>query len=167
MARADVGTERMAEIAGFIQEGAMAFLGQEYRVLAIFVVVVAALLVGAYWTRGTQLVALSFAVGAGCSGLAGYFGMRVATLANVRTTAAARRSLNAGLMVAFSARRPSPIAKAMCSLITKPSRLSRYRSPPRLAGSPTTYVMYSGTKMPSTEKSQLPVPRSPATCQLS
>ena len=68
--RADVGTERMAEIAGYIREGAMAFLVQEYRVLLIFVVVVAALLVGVNWTRGTQLVALSFVVGAICSGLA-------------------------------------------------------------------------------------------------
>jgi K(+)-stimulated pyrophosphate-energized sodium pump len=102
VARADVGTDRMAEIAGYIQEGAMAFLSREYRVLSIFIASVAVLLVGAYWTRGTSLIALSFVVGAACSGLAGYFGMRVATLANVRTTAAARTSLNAGLAVAFS-----------------------------------------------------------------
>ncbi len=102
VARAEVGTERMAEIAGYIREGAMAFLAAEYRVLAVFVVAVAVLLVGGYWTRGTPLIALSFVVGATCSGLAGLFGMRVATLANVRTTAAARNSLNEGLMVAFS-----------------------------------------------------------------
>ena len=102
VARAEVGTDRMAEIAGFIQEGAMAFLGREYRVLSIFVLSVAVLLVAGYWTRGTQLIALSFVVGATCSGLAGFFGMRVATLANVRTTAAARNSLSEGLRVAFS-----------------------------------------------------------------
>ncbi len=102
VARSEVGTDRMAEIAGYIQEGAMAFLGREYRVLSIFILVVAALLVGVYWTRGTSLIALSFVVGALCSGMAGYFGMRVATLANVRTTAAARTSLHAGLAVAFS-----------------------------------------------------------------
>ncbi len=101
VARADVGTDRLAETAGYIQEGAMAFLGREYRVLSIFIASVAVLLVGGYWTRGTSMIALSFVVGATCSGLAGYFGMRVATLANVRTTAAARNSLNAGLMVAF------------------------------------------------------------------
>jgi K(+)-stimulated pyrophosphate-energized sodium pump len=102
VAKEDAGTERMAEIAGFIREGAMAFLYQEYRVLAIFVVSVAVLFVGGYWSQGTPLIALSFVVGAACSGLAGFFGMRVATLANVRTAAAARTSLNEGLMVAFS-----------------------------------------------------------------
>jgi K(+)-stimulated pyrophosphate-energized sodium pump len=102
VASAEVGTDRMAEIAGYIQEGAMAFLSREYRVLALFVLLVGALLVGAYWTQGTQLIALSFVVGALCSGGAGYAGMRVATLANVRTTAACRQSLNAGLEVAFS-----------------------------------------------------------------
>ncbi|MBW2281725.1 MAG: sodium-translocating pyrophosphatase [Deltaproteobacteria bacterium] len=102
VARAEVGTERMAEIAGYIREGAMAFLAAEYRVLAVFVVAVAVMLAGGYWARGTSLIALSFVVGATCSGLAGFFGMRVATLANVRTTAAARNSLNEGLNVAFA-----------------------------------------------------------------
>ncbi|MCP4004048.1 MAG: sodium-translocating pyrophosphatase, partial [bacterium] len=102
VANADVGTERMAEIAGYIQEGAMAFLSREYRVLGIFVVSVTVLLGAGYASQGTHLIALSFIVGAGCSALAGYFGMRVATLANVRTAAAARTSLNAGLEVAFS-----------------------------------------------------------------
>jgi len=102
VAQADVGTERMAEIAGFIREGAMAFLFQEYKVLGIFVASVAVIFVAGYWSLGTPLIALSFVVGAICSGLAGFFGMRVATQANVRTTAAARTSLNEGLMVAFS-----------------------------------------------------------------
>jgi len=99
-----VGTDRMAEIAGDIQEGANAFLRREYRVLAIFVVVVAALLLFANLTRedSSPLIALSFILGAVCSGLAGFFGMRVATKANVRTTNAARNSLGEALNVAFS-----------------------------------------------------------------
>ena len=99
-----VGTDRMAEIANDIQEGANAFLRREYRVLAIFVVVVAALLLFANLTRedSSPLIALSFVLGAICSGLAGFFGMRVATKANVRTTNAARTGLGEALNVAFS-----------------------------------------------------------------
>ena len=99
-----VGTDRMAEIATDIQEGAAAFLRREYRVLAVFVVVVAALLLLANLGRAdsSPLIALSFVVGAICSGLAGFFGMRVATKANVRTTNAARTSLGEALNVAFS-----------------------------------------------------------------
>ena len=71
-------------------------------VLAIFVGVVAVLLFVFYQRQGTQLIALSFVVGALCSGLAGFIGMWVATAANNRTTEAARSSLNAALNVAFS-----------------------------------------------------------------
>jgi K(+)-stimulated pyrophosphate-energized sodium pump len=100
----DAGTDKMKEIAGYIQDGAMAFLSREYRVLAIFAVVVAALLAFANMgsTTSSPYVAVSFIVGAICSGLAGYFGMRVATSANVRTTHAARTGLNEALNVAFS-----------------------------------------------------------------
>jgi K(+)-stimulated pyrophosphate-energized sodium pump len=100
----DPGTEKMREIARAIQEGAMAFLSREYRVLGIFVGVVAALLFvsGLLSPESSFLVALSFVAGAGCSALAGYIGMRVATEANVRTTNAARTSLVAALQVAFS-----------------------------------------------------------------
>ena len=99
-----VGTDRMAEIAKDIQDGASAFLRREYRVLAVFVLVVAVLLFFANLGRldSSPLIALSFAVGALCSGLAGFFGMRVATKANVRTTNAARTSLGEALNVAFS-----------------------------------------------------------------
>jgi K(+)-stimulated pyrophosphate-energized sodium pump len=100
--RADPGTELMQEISGYIREGAMAFLRREYSAIGVFVVVVAVLLFAANYSRGTQLVALSFLVGAICSGLAGFFGMRVATLANVRTTAAARASIVQALGVAFT-----------------------------------------------------------------
>jgi K(+)-stimulated pyrophosphate-energized sodium pump len=96
------GNEKMIEIGRAVREGAMAFLGREYRVLAVFVAVVAVLLFVFYRGQGTQLIALSFVVGALCSGTAGFIGMRVATAANNRTTEAARTSLNAALNVAFS-----------------------------------------------------------------
>jgi len=98
------GSERMSKIAASIQEGAMAFLKAEYRILVIFVAGVAALL---YWSGSNNenshaLVAVSFAVGAFCSALAGYLGMKVATKANVRTANAAKDSLGKALEVAFS-----------------------------------------------------------------
>ena len=103
VSKQEVGTEKMAKIAGHIQKGAMAFLSAEYKVLAIFVVAVAALLAfkGSQEHNSSALVALSFIVGAICSALAGYLGMVVATKANVRTTNAARTSLGKALEVAF------------------------------------------------------------------
>jgi len=100
----DQGTDRMKEIAKDIQDGAMAFLSREYRVLAIFVAVVGVLLAiaGLLQTDSSILIAFSFLVGAFTSGLAGFIGMRVATQANVRTTNAARRGLVAALDVAFA-----------------------------------------------------------------
>ncbi len=100
----DPGTERMQEIAASIREGAMAFLAREYRVLAIFVAGVSLLLfiMGLVSEDSSFLVAWSFVLGAGCSALAGYIGMKVATEANVRTTNAARTGLVAALNVAFS-----------------------------------------------------------------
>ncbi|MEZ4386828.1 MAG: sodium-translocating pyrophosphatase [Candidatus Krumholzibacteriia bacterium] len=102
--RQDDGNDTMREIAAAIQEGAMAFLAREYRVLAIFVVAVALLLGfgSAHQAASHWMVGVSFTVGAVCSALAGYFGMRIATIANVRTTNAARTSLNRALTVAFS-----------------------------------------------------------------
>jgi len=97
----DPGTEKMQEIGLAVREGAMAFLSREYKVLAIFVVSVAILL--AIGNEGNvKLVAVSFVVGALCSSLAGFFGMRVATNANMRTTNAARTGLAQALQVAFS-----------------------------------------------------------------
>ncbi|MCA9523770.1 MAG: sodium-translocating pyrophosphatase [Myxococcales bacterium] len=103
IAKKDPGTERMQTIAGHIREGAMAFLAREYRVLAIFVLVVAGLLAVANNGRPDShwLIAVSFITGAVASALAGFFGMRVATQANVRTTNAARTSLTEALSVAF------------------------------------------------------------------
>ena len=100
----EVGTEKMARIAKSISDGAMAFLKAEYKVLAVFVLAVAVLLIfkGESDKDSTPFVALSFVVGAFMSGLAGFIGMRIATKANVRTTNAARTSLNKALEVAFS-----------------------------------------------------------------
>lgn len=97
----DPGTDKMQEIGAAVREGAMAFLAREYKVLSIFVVAVAVLLV--IGNRGNiRLVAVSFVVGALCSGISGFFGMRVATAANMRTTNGARKGLQQALVVAFS-----------------------------------------------------------------
>ena len=100
----DQGTERMVLIGKSIAEGAMAFLKAEYRILGIFVVVIALLLgiANAGRTDSSALISLSFIAGAFASGLAGFLGMRVATKANNRTTHAARSSLAAALNVAFT-----------------------------------------------------------------
>ncbi len=104
ISRQDYGTDRMKEISGYIRQGAMAFLSREYRILIIFVVMVAILLGLANANEGNShaLVAFSFVIGALCSGLAGFVGMRVATLANVRTASAARGGIAKALGVAFS-----------------------------------------------------------------
>lgn len=99
----DAGTDKMKKIAGHIAEGAMAFLKAEYKVLAIFVICVALLLgFTANSETSSPLVGVSFVLGAFCSALAGFIGMRVATKANVRTTNAARTSLGKALEVAFA-----------------------------------------------------------------
>ncbi|MDP2087908.1 MAG: sodium-translocating pyrophosphatase [Flavobacteriaceae bacterium] len=104
VSKQEVGTEKMARIAKNIADGAMAFLKAEYKVLSVFVLAVAVLLIfkGESDTHSTPFVALSFVVGALMSALAGFIGMRIATKANVRTTQAARTSLNKALEVAFS-----------------------------------------------------------------
>lgn len=102
--RQDSGTPEMQQIAAAIAEGARAFLRREYRVLSIFVIIVATLLAifNAQQPGSSWLIALSFAVGAVCSATAGFIGMTVATRANVRTTHAARAGLGPALNVAFS-----------------------------------------------------------------
>ena len=101
--RQDIGTERMGRIAKNISEGAMAFLRAEYRVLIFFVILVAILLAVSNNTEDSSpLIFVSFTLGAICSALAGFIGMKVATRANVRTTNAARTSLGKALEVAFA-----------------------------------------------------------------
>jgi len=96
------GTDEIAKIAGHIRSGAMAFLNREYRVLSVFVVIVAVLLFLGYNSKGQGMIALAFVFGAICSALAGFIGMWAATASNSRTTNAARTSLNDALIVAFS-----------------------------------------------------------------
>lgn len=100
----DEGTDHMKTIGSNIAVGAMAFLKAEYRVLSIFIIVIAALLGFANAGRedSNSLIAVSFFVGAIASGLAGYLGMKVATRANNRTTHAARTSLASALKIAFT-----------------------------------------------------------------
>ena len=104
VARQDPGTDRMKRIAGYITDGAMAFLRAEYSKLVWFVVAVALLLAyqgGSGGAETSAWIGLSFVVGALCSALAGFIGMKVATKANVRTAQAARTSLASALTVAF------------------------------------------------------------------
>jgi len=99
----DAGDERMRRIAKSISDGAMAFLRAEYKVLAVFVLVVAALLAFTASSKTSHgLVGIAFIFGALCSAGAGFIGMRAATKANVRTTQAARKGLGPALNVAFS-----------------------------------------------------------------
>ena len=100
----EVGDEKMARIAKNIADGAMSFLKAEYKILSVFVVAVAVLLFfkGSSEEGANGMVAVSFIVGAICSALAGFIGMKVATKANVRTTNAARTSLGKALEVAFA-----------------------------------------------------------------
>ena len=99
VSREDEGTDRMKEIAAAISDGAHAFLTAEYKILVIFIIVLFILIaVGIGFKSG-----VAFVLGTLCSILAGYFGMNVATQANVRTANAARTSgMNRALSIAFS-----------------------------------------------------------------
>ncbi len=99
----DVGSEKMKRIAKNISDGAMAFLKAEYKILTVFVFFTSLLLALKGENEGTSwLVSVSFILGAVCSALAGFIGMKVATKANVRTTEAAKHSLGKALEIAFS-----------------------------------------------------------------
>lgn len=105
VSKQDPGDEKMKELSGHIAKGAMAFLVAEWKVLSVFSIIAAALLA---WS-GVMLhgpsggaIAISFVIGAVFSALAGYFGMNIATKANVRTTQAARTSLAKALQVSFT-----------------------------------------------------------------
>ena len=96
--KAPSGDARMREIAQAIQEGANAYLGRQYRTIAIVGVVVVVLLAVAFRNWHAPL---GFIIGAVLSGAAGFIGMKVSVQANVRTTEAAKSGLNAGLKLAF------------------------------------------------------------------
>ena len=100
----DAGDGDMAQLAGYIADGAMAFLRAEWKILSYFVVVAGLLLAYSGTTVATSspVIAISFIVGAFLSAFAGFLGMRIATKANVRTTQAARTSLAQALKVSFT-----------------------------------------------------------------
>ncbi len=98
VSKVDPGTDRMKEIADAIHEGAMAFMNREYKTLGVFAVILF-FVIGILISWST---AICFIVGAVFSGTAGYAGMKVATLANVRTANMARKGINEALKVAFS-----------------------------------------------------------------
>lgn len=90
----------LRKISGFVSDGAMAFLSREYRLLLPFLLIVSVFLLVA--NRGAlRLQAASFAIGGGASALAGFIGMKIATVANARTTDAAKRGLGPALKVSF------------------------------------------------------------------
>ena len=102
VSRAEAGNDRMREIASAIAEGADAFLKAEYRILVVFIAALF-LLIGLFIGENAWLTAVCFLLGAGFSILAGFFGMKVATRANVRTAqAASEGGMNRALAVAFS-----------------------------------------------------------------
>jgi K(+)-stimulated pyrophosphate-energized sodium pump len=110
VSKQDAGDANMQELAGYIADGAMAFLKAEWRVLSIFVVFAAALLaysgtiheVNGKEIHSSWIISIAFIIGAVFSATAGYIGMKVATKANVRTTQAARTSLKQALKVSFT-----------------------------------------------------------------
>lgn len=110
VSKQDAGDKNMQELAGYIADGAMAFLKAEWKVLSIFVVFAAALLaysgtiheVNGKAIHSSWIISISFIIGAVFSATAGYIGMKVATKANVRTTQAARTSLAQALKVSFT-----------------------------------------------------------------
>jgi K(+)-stimulated pyrophosphate-energized sodium pump len=110
VSKQDAGDEKMQSLADKIAKGAMAFLRAEWKVLGYFVIIGALLLAWIGTMKGSPehpvhsspIIAISFIIGAVFSALAGYFGMRIATKANVRTTQAARTSLAKALKVSFN-----------------------------------------------------------------
>ena len=110
VSKQDAGDAKMQELAGYIADGAMAFLKAEWRVLSIFVVFAAALLaysgtiheINGKEIHSSWIISFAFIIGAVFSATAGYIGMKVATKANVRTTQAARTSLKQALKVSFT-----------------------------------------------------------------
>ncbi|WP_426060767.1 sodium-translocating pyrophosphatase [Hymenobacter sp. B1770] len=104
VSKQDAGDERMTNIAGYIADGAIAFLKAEYKVLALFGLIAGAFLFYLGTTSGNSspVIVIAFLIGAVFSALAGFIGMKIATKANVRTAQAAKTSLSTALNVSFS-----------------------------------------------------------------
>lgn len=104
VSRQDAGDERMRTIAGYIADGAIAFLKAEYKVMVVFGLIAAAFLfyLGSTGAKSSPVIVIAFVIGALLSAGAGYIGMKIATKANVRTAQAARTSLSKALNVSFS-----------------------------------------------------------------
>jgi K(+)-stimulated pyrophosphate-energized sodium pump len=110
VAKQDAGDEKMTQLAGYIADGAMAFLKAEWRVLSIFVLFAGSILaysgtiheINGHEIHSSWVISIAFVIGAVFSAYAGYIGMRAATKANVRTTQAARTSLKQALKVSFT-----------------------------------------------------------------
>ena len=102
MMKEDEGTDLMKKIAAYVRKGAMAYLKQQYKVVIIVFIILAAVFgIMAYFKLQNGVVWFAFLTGGFFSGLAGFFGMKTATYASARTANAARKSLNSGLQVAF------------------------------------------------------------------
>lgn len=103
MMKEDEGTERMREIAGHVRKGAMAYLKQQYKIVTIVFIILAALFAFMAYVMKVQnpWVPFAFLTGGFFSGLAGFLGMKTATYASTRTANAARRGLDSGLKIAF------------------------------------------------------------------
>lgn len=103
MMKEDEGTERMREIAGHVRKGAMAYLKQQYKIVTIVFIILAALFAFMAYVMKVQnpWVPFAFLTGGFFSGLAGFLGMKTATYASARTANAARRGLDSGLKIAF------------------------------------------------------------------
>ena len=102
MMKQDEGTDLMKKIAAHVRKGAMAYLKQQYKVVIIVFIILAAIFgIMAYFKLQNGVVWFAFLTGGFFSGLAGFFGMKTATYASARTANAARNSLNSGLKVAF------------------------------------------------------------------
>jgi K(+)-stimulated pyrophosphate-energized sodium pump len=104
VARQDAGNKQMQTIAGYIADGAIAFLKAEYKVLALFAIIASVFLgyLGFTGEKSSPVIIIAFLIGAVFSATAGFIGMKIATKANVRTAQAARTSLSQALKVSFA-----------------------------------------------------------------
>lgn len=128
--RLPAGTERMQEIARAIQEGARAYLNRQYRTIAVFALLIFALL----WAFVGTATAISFLAGAACSAVAGYVGMNVTVRSNVRVAAIARTGVSRALSVAVQGGEVNGLAVAGLALLALSVFYAIWRSPEAIVG---------------------------------